>query len=203
MPLAFSRFVYVLSAWLAGYVCIFCISPQARDYSYCNTEQLGIKHAQLVSNAVSDRLFTYLTNNTAGSSPGKHYTRRHLKTVHGRLHISSLLARIGYVQRKLYRKTKSVYTTRPQIQPEQTSKFAKTGIKKGTDKIEITDNDEEDEDVVSLKKDTDAGKYFISPFYAQQPSQHFHRYNKNALPFCKDFSYFSSCRYITMCVMRI
>jgi hypothetical protein len=69
-------------------------------------------------------------------------------------------------------------------------------------KLRATDNENEDDDQLSVKKYFEACNYFPSDFYGQLPG-YFFSYTIKRLPHCKHFSYFSSDTYLKLRVLRI
>ena len=84
-----------------------------------------------------------------------------------------------------------------------TYKTALSKKDKVDDKIDTSDNEEENDEQVSVKKLLDANKYFVIAF-GGQTSGLFYQDIKKSLPSCKLFSNFTSYkRYIIFRVIRI
>jgi len=79
----------------------------------------------------------------------------------------------------------------------------RTHTERQNDKIVVTDNEGDDEELVSYKKYLEINNYFTTALYAQTLG-YSHRYVKESLPQSKPFSYFSSYRkYIVFRVIRL
>lgn len=83
-------------------------------------------------------------------------------------------------------------------------KSALPGTELENDKIEVSNNEDKDEDeeLVRVERYTEAGKYFTS-FLSANTSRHLYRHTDKSLFYDKHYSYTSSSRYLRLCVIRI
>lgn len=83
------------------------------------------------------------------------------------------------------------------------SKSTGYSIEKASEKIEITENEDQEEDFSSFQKFSEIRNFFISSFYLQKQG-YFHHYIKNHLRLYKHFSTYSfKSLGIKFCVFRI
>lgn len=70
------------------------------------------------------------------------------------------------------------------------------------EKIDVQDNEDEEEELTSFKEYLELGNA-VTNFFHSLTFGDYSRYVKKSLPFCKHFSYLSSDTYIILCVIRV
>jgi hypothetical protein len=121
---------------------------------------------------------------------------------HSDMHAHTYQGRLSYPPVKIVASSQGTSLGSSQSDPGLTARSAPSQDKKATYEVDASDDEDEDKELASAKRDLASTAAFTSFPYAQT-SGHFFRYTQKRLPFCKPVSYFSSDKYIVFRVIRI
>ncbi|MDE3237058.1 MAG: hypothetical protein KGO81_13985 [Bacteroidota bacterium] len=196
MQLVVSKFMYTFYVLLLGCLCVFSPTAQPAFYMQSSLQRYILQHDQTHVAVASNREHSCIQN-----SPGEirwlHFSLYKPSCHPVRLRSHTCLGEAICLKNTIHSK----HFTLPVYRKFYTPAATTFNLKNTTDKF-ISENEEEEEETGSLRRNGDADNYFTASF-AVSSHQYFCHYIKTCLSSLKHFNCTPSNKHIVLCVILI